>query len=217
MTRIIAGFLAAMLAAMAGASAEEVIVQSNNAALRATPAKNGKVEWRVNDGYQLTVVNRQDNWIEVRAPNLPEPNDNLWIQAKQVAPVEPPPAEDVIAGDFRLELTGSYGAEFKSKCVFLEAGDSFRHVRWDHGLMPAKVDLNGASVLCIVRTRGSIGQVNATLLDRDGKRIAAAGTGGYATSVVVRSSGPWGAAASKVGGGSYMATIGAPLASAGSY
>jgi hypothetical protein len=217
MTRIIAGFLAAMLAAVAGASAEEVIVKNSNAALRATPSKDGKIEWRVNDGYQLTVVDRQDNWIEVRAPNLPEPNDKLWIQAKQVAPAEPPPSEDVIAADFRLELTGSLGAEFKSKCVFLEAGDNFRHVRWDHGPMPAHVDLDGASVLCIVRTRGSIGRVSATLLDRDGKAIAAAGTGGYATSVVVRSNGPWGSAASKVGGGSYAVTIGAPLASAGSY
>lgn len=217
MTRMIAGFLAAMLATLAGASAEEVIVQNDNVALRAEPAKNGKVEWRVNEGYQLTVVDRQDNWIEVRAPNLPEPNDKLWIQAKQVASAEPPPAEDVIAADFRLEVQGSYGAEFKSKCVYLEAGDSFRHVQWDHGPMPAKVDLNGDSVLCIVRTRGSIGQVEATLLDRDGKQIAAAGTGGYATSVVVRSSGPWGAAASKVGGGSYVAATGASLASTGNY
>jgi hypothetical protein len=217
MTRIIAGFLAAMLAAVAGASAEEVIVKGNNAALRATPSKNGKVEWRVNDGYQLTVIDRQDNWLEVRAPNLPEPNGSLWIQAKQVASVEPPPAEEVIAADFRLEVKGSYGAEFKSQCVFLKPGDSYHYVQWNHGPTPAKVDLNGTSVLCTLRPRSSRGDLDVKLLDRQGRLIASANTGGYANSLVVRSNGPWGAAAGKVGGGSYVATIGAPLASAGSY
>lgn len=205
MTRIIAILAFAVLVFFASAaSADEVIVQQNNVALRAAPSKNGKVEWRVNEGYKLIVTSQQGSWLEVRAPNLIEPNSNLWVQAKYVAPIDEP-ADDVVSdADFRLELRGSLGVEFRSKCVFLEAGDDFRHVQWDHGTVPATVDIHGASVVCIVRGRTSGGRIDAALLNGEGVAIASAGTGGYSESLVIRSNGPWGSASGRSGGGRYV-------------
>ncbi|MGH6934036.1 MAG: hypothetical protein ACREEE_16585 [Dongiaceae bacterium] len=204
MTRIIATFVAIMLGTLSAASADEVVVQRNNVALRAEPSKNGKVEWRVNEGYQLSVIGQEGNWLEVSVPNLAEPNRNLWVQAKLVAPVEAPADAGTIDADFRLELDGSLGAKFKSKCVFLNPGDSFRHVQWDHGSVPATVDIHGAAALCIVRTIDSSDRIGATLIGRDGTKLAATSTGDSARSLVVRSDGPWGAAAGRSGGGPYM-------------
>lgn len=206
MTRIIAILAFAVLVFFASAaSADEVIVQQNNVALRAAPAKNGKVEWRVNEGYKLIVTGGRGNWLEVRAPNLIEPNSNLWVQAKYVAPIDEP-ADDVVSdADFRLELQGSLGVEFGSKCIFQETGDDYHHVQWGSGPVPAMVEVNGASVVCIVRKRTAGGRIDAVLWSRDGEAIAAASMDEYIDSLVVRSKGPWGSASGRSGGRRYVA------------
>jgi hypothetical protein len=214
---MISTFVVAMLAISAVALAEEVVVHKNNVALRAEPSKKGKIEWRVNEGFELLVTERRDNWLKVRAPELPKPNAGLWVQAAQVTPLEPPSDANAIEADFRLEVQGSTGVRYKSKCVFVNEGEDFRHVRYDYGDTPAKVDMDGASVLCIVRTWRSDGELDARLLDREGNVVAAAGTGDYSDSLILRSPGPWGDAATRVGGGSYQPVLGGSSGTASTY
>src|SRR5215470_4490810 len=66
--------------------ADFVIVQRDATPLLSKPSGSGRVLARVNAGSTLTVLGRQDDWLLVENPNLPQ-DRQLWVRTERVGDI----------------------------------------------------------------------------------------------------------------------------------
>src|SRR5262249_17667282 len=68
--------------------ADIVIVQRDATPLLSKPSGSGRVLARVNAGATLTVLGREDDWLLVEGPNLPQ-DRQLWVRVERVGDIIP--------------------------------------------------------------------------------------------------------------------------------
>ncbi|MDX1709622.1 MAG: SH3 domain-containing protein [Rhodovibrionaceae bacterium] len=169
-------------------------------ALRAAPSGEAEVLRRLNPEARLLLFERRGDWRRVGL--FGAVGVEGWVAAEDVsAPAQPapPPEPKPIRPEppplpvFLLEIGGRPALEFTGECRSVgREGSSARRPFAD--LVPKTYRLQARAVLCRVEKEDFRGRLKA-LLRRDGKIVAAAETSAPLNYVVVRSDGPWGAAA----------------------
>ena len=199
---LMAGLLALFLAAPAR-SEEKVYVQQDGTALLTAPSDDANVEWTLNRGRELIVLDHQGEWLKVRSQQFMSVGVDLWVRASQVGP-KPKPKSVVVAppaaaleveptsSSFRLEVDGTPTIKFRAVCRVVGAtGETYQ--RYDASI-PQVIDFVGSAVSCTARKLDTDGRLSLSLISRDGQRIGSIETSRPYNWVLVQSDGPWGEA-----------------------
>lgn len=187
-------------------SEETVYVQEDGTAILTAPTDDAKVEWTLNRGHELIVLDRQGDWLKVRSRQFMSVGTDLWVPAARVGPpredsasATPPAALEVepTGPSFRLEIDGTPTLEFRAICRVVGAkGEAFQRYT---ASVPQVIDFFGAAVSCTARKLDIDGRLSLSLISRNGRRIASVTTSRPFNSVLVRSDGPWGEAGARRG------------------
>lgn len=175
------------------AMAADAFVQENHTPIVSKPGVGGKVLRWADNGFPLTVLGRQGDWLQVEARRLGQ--GGAWIPAARVGPVPPsaagvPLASQESEADFRLEVGGVPDIAFRARCLIVEAGRGRLIVFRD--ATPAAFQFSGDAVSCRVSNLDDAGDLQAMLSNAKGKPIVAAPTVARDRSATLRSQGPWG-------------------------
>lgn len=197
------------------ASAADVTVKKSGTALRQAPTPNAPVEWRINAGFALTVVEEQGEWLKVRSGSLPDDAPELWVRANQVVPLAGATATPIAASEseepigYRIELTGTPNLKFKMECRIVRE-DGRVAFRPHFNRLPRTYEFSSDPLACFVWKRQHSGDLEVSLVavypskerlvghvampDRDvGTSILARSRGPeHPTEIFARSKTPWG-------------------------
>jgi hypothetical protein len=192
---------AALVLALLGQSAmaAEVSAAKNGTPLTLSPIRDAPIEWKVNSGFPLTVLEERGDWLKVQSASLPDEAGELWVRANQVAPVGEGAAyagtdtfEKPIA--YRVELTGTPGMKFKLECRSLRAwGISFRP---HYNKLPQSYEYSADPLACSVWKKEHNGALQITLVEVYPSKERILGTAAsiddqeYPISIFARSRGP---------------------------
>ncbi len=196
--------LTSMTAAELGAAGGEVLrPNSDDVALRAAPALDGRVIKRLGRDDRLLLFERRSDWLRVGVFGAVAVEG--WVKSTEVAPqprAKPPPAPPIPPGPepvprplpvFHIHVAGTPGLKFRGSCETV-GRDGQRMNRPFRGLAPEAYRVRASAVACRVDKEDFIGDLVVTL-EVDGRRLASAGTSAPLNYVRVRSDGPWGRAA----------------------
>jgi hypothetical protein len=181
----------------AAAMAATAFVQDDHTPIVSKPGVGGKVLRWVDSGFALNVVARKGEWLKVEARRLDPPVAEAWIPAARVGPVAPgtesaSAADETGDADFRLEVSGPPGVDFRARCYILDAAGGRTVVVRQQ--TPAVFEIPGDAVACAVANIDNGSFVQTALLDADGAVVASSDSVKADRAVTLRSDGPWGAA-----------------------
>jgi hypothetical protein len=216
-TAAVALALTALGAGAAPATPGDILlVEADEASLRAAPEAAAPVILRLEAGRRLIEFERRGAWIRVgvfgavgkvgwvrrdraagREPesvglDLPEVMRGPGAARPDPAPLPAPPATAELPAVFRLFLTGSAALKYAGHCNLIGADGRSRR-RKIAGLVRTEIEFLATAILCRVHKQDSRGRLRATLR-RAGVLIAEAETAAPFNHVLVRSAGPWGVA-----------------------
>ena len=193
-----------------------LLVEAEEASLRAAPETTAPVILRLRAGRRLIEFERRGTWVRVgvfgavgkvgwvrqdlaagREPEraaliLPDILRGPGAARPDLVPLPAPPATAGHPAVFRLAVTGSPALRYTGKCDLI-GPDGRSRPRKIAGLVRTEIEFVATAILCRVHKQDSRGRLRATLR-RDGVPIAEAETTAPFNHVYVRSMGPWGKA-----------------------
>jgi hypothetical protein len=200
-TRVPAALSFALVLGATAAHAADVVVKDNGTVLRSAPVGDAAPSWKVNEGFPLTVLEEQGDWLRVESAALPDGEPAVWVRADQVAADQPPADAELTAaaaGDeevlgYRIELTGTPRMKFMLECRIEDGG----HVLVDHRFnrLPRTYEYAGDAISCVLFKKQHNGGMQITLVElypTKQRVIGSAASRNYPTSIFARSCGPWG-------------------------
>lgn len=148
-------------------AAEQVTVTKNGTALRQAPTPTAHVEWKVNSGFPLTVVDERDGWMQVQSAQLPKGSGEFWVRSSQVNAVGGASTGAADASEkpigYRVELTGTPHLKFKMDCRIVQDGRvSFRP---HFNRLPRTYEFSADPVVCFAWKKQHYGTLNLTLVE----------------------------------------------------
>jgi len=188
----------ALLCQPGTATADEVTVKKSGTPLTLAPTRDAPIEWKVNSGFPLTVVEERGGWLRVQSDRLPNEGQELWVRANRVAALDGSQgAPSTAAGalekpiGYRIELTGTPGLKFKLECRTVRDGRfSFRP---HYNRLPQIYEYPGDPIACVVWKKQRHGVLQIRLVEiypSEERIIGHAVTQDYPASIFARSRGP---------------------------
>ena len=195
---VAAAALGLALLCQAGATnAEDVAVAKSGTPLLLAPKSSAPIQWRLNSGFPLTVVEQRGDWLRVQAASLPREDGELWVRANQVTPAGAEGATAAAPGapeepiGYRVELTGTPGLKFKLECRSFHGGQiSFRP---HYNRLPQTYDYSSDPLACVVWKKQHYGTLQIRLVEilpTKERIIGTVATKDYPASIFARSRGP---------------------------
>jgi SH3-like domain-containing protein len=188
----------ALLCQPGAATADEVTVKKNGTPLTLAPTRDAPIEWKVNSGFPLVVVEERGGWVRVQSDRLPNEGQELWVRANQVAALDNGQSASSAATGaiekpigYRIELTGTPGLKFKLECRTVRDGRfSFRP---HYNRLPQTYEYPGDPIACVVWKKQRYGVLEIGLVEiypSEERIIGHAATEDYPASIFARSRGP---------------------------
>lgn len=188
----------ALLAQPSLTKAEDVTVAKSGTPLLLAPKNSAPIQWKLNSGFPLTVMEQRGDWLRVQAASLPREGGELWVRANQVTPVgggEGAVAAGTAAPEepigYRVELTGTPGMKFKLECRSFHGGQvSFRP---HYNRLPQSYDYSSDPLTCVVWKKQHYGTLQMRLVEvlpTKERIIGTVAASDYPTSIFARSRGP---------------------------
>lgn len=188
----------ALLSQPGTAAADEVTVKKSGTPLTLAPTRDAPIEWKVNSGFPLTVVEERGGWLRVQSDRLPNEGQELWVRANQVAALDNDQSASSAAANpreepigYRVELTGTAGMKFKLECRTVRDGRfSFRP---HYNQLPQIYEYPGDPIACVVWKKQRYGVLEISLIaiyPSEERIIGHAATQDYPASIFARSRGP---------------------------
>ena len=194
-------------------------VGPEGAQLYPAPDAGAPVVGRLTEGRRVMEFERRGDWVRIRV--LGAVGEETWVRTDRLVRSLPVPQEPPVveiprgpgsaepgrtpgshegsgASRFRVDVSGSPALAFAAQCELIDQAGRSKNYRF-RGLVPAHADFSGAALLCRIRKRDAFGRLIVTL-SQDGVPIVREKTTSPFNHVLVRSDGPWGAAAGIKGG-----------------
>jgi hypothetical protein len=178
--------------------AEDVTVAKSGTPLLLAPKSSAPIQWKLNSGFPLTVVEQRGDWLRVQAASLPREGGELWVRANQVTPIGGAGATTAAATGapeepigYRVELTGTPGMKFKLECRSFHGGQiSFRP---HYNRLPQSYEYSPDPLACVVWKKQHYGTLQIRLVEilpTKERVIGTVATKDYPASIFARSRGP---------------------------
>lgn len=191
--------LLAVWVVSAPASAHDVVVSRNNTVLRANPVADALVEWKVNSGFTLSVLERRGEWLRVRSGQLLTSDRQLWVRADQVAALPSAPAVPQSVGPetdkplyYEVQISGDPELMFKMICLVETEG----RIRVDQrfNAPPRSYAYDAEALSCNVwkKRRANMEVTLVAVYPTRQRIIGAASPLNYPATVLARTDGSWG-------------------------
>src|SRR5262249_47604614 len=152
-------------------AAADVYVLQDDTPLVSKPGIGGKILQWVDTGFQLPVVGRDGEWLQVSGAHLKGAGDTLWVPAARVgshlpgmldiayskAGLSTAPGGSPGGDAFFLEVVGTEAIRVHAGCRIAQPGkDDFINVVDE---TPVELDLNGPAADCTVSKLGGGGAI----------------------------------------------------------